>query len=129
MSPPNDNASPANDHPASRLIKAGLQRTTPAFEARFDELQRRLATSPGEPSVLKTLLSLLSGRLVVAAAVAVLIGFIALWRVTTPPGELRHDADVREFGELVALSETLRGALPLADPAMREAVLEMPSQK
>ncbi|MBE2215759.1 MAG: hypothetical protein IAE82_17935 [Opitutaceae bacterium] len=120
--PVHDTHGPADPEP---WLARGLRGTTPEFEARFDDLRRRLAQEPARRTIAATLASALRMRaawLGVATAAAVLALAFVVTRTRTPRGVVPDGAEEQWYAETVALDESLRGALVLADGEAREVV-------
>lgn len=112
-----------------RLLARGLRDTTPEFEARFDALRRRLAHEPARRGFFDRIAVLLRGRVLwlgAATAAAAVALAVALVQVRSPRHESGLAQETQWFAEMVALDESLRGALVLAEADAREVVSLMP---
>jgi hypothetical protein len=114
---------PPSDGP-ERLLSARLRETTPAFEARFNELRRRLANEPRRASGLfgygwLSWPAMAGTGAALALAVAIYLG---LPRQLQPAGNGLTWEQAEAYGELTGLDEALRPALPLTDSEMLAAL-------
>lgn len=117
---------PRDPRDPDRLLARGLRATTPAFEARFDDLRRRLATEPP-----RSLLGCLVDGVVVhpAWSIGAAAAVVALAVVLATRGPRGDSALVDEAGwyaEVVALDDSLRDALALTDLETLETLSLMP---
>lgn len=107
-----------------RLLRTRLRTTTPEFERRFDDLRRQLAQEPKPSEAMWPWTSWVTQwRFIGVAAVmaAFVVGIISFQTTRHPPS-----SNVT-FGELLALNDTLEGAIPLTDTETRTAVLLLPT--
>lgn len=122
-------ASPSSPDDTERLLRARIRETTPEFEARFESLRRRLAHEPPRPTWrawLGAWFRPLSPLTVSLAAAAAALVFVLVLNVTlSRRGEL-SERELAAFGELVALDDTLRAGLVIADAETLDALLLMP---
>lgn len=112
-----------------RLLRAGLRATTPEFEARFDDLRRRLAQEPAHRrNWLLDSLHLLGRHPASAFAAAAVAALVIVSVVVNPAPSARGLAaeQMEAFGAIVELDDALQGALPLTDRELLEAILLMP---
>ena len=108
------------------LLHSRLRDTTPEFEARFDDLRRRLAREPSRPAWRESLASWLRLRGALAGlAAAAVVAVLAVMLVSRGPGRLAP-TEMAAFGELVVLDDTLREALAITDAETLEALLLIP---
>lgn len=119
---------PRDPRDSDRLLARGLRATTPEFEARFDDLRRRLATEPPRRSVLGQFVHALRGNPAwTLGAVAAMVALAVI--VIGSRGPRNDPALVDETGwyaEVVALDDSLRGALVLTDLDALETLSLMP---
>jgi len=111
-----------------RLLARGLRATTPAFEGRFDDLRRRLATEPPRRSLLGRIIGLARGHPAWSVSAAAAVGAIAVVLVQTggPHGDAAPVDETGWYAEVVALDDSLRGALVLTDLDALETLSLMP---
>jgi hypothetical protein len=118
-----DSDSHAPDDP-EHLIARGLRDTTPEFEVRFDAMRRRLAQEPPRRGLIERLGEAMRGhRALTGAAAAATVALVIIAVRTGAPHEAQALQDgQRWYADMLALDESLRGAVPLADAETREVV-------
>ncbi len=103
---------PPDAHDPEALLRSGLRDTTPEFERRWTDLKRDLRR---EPAPRRGFARHWWWSLVPAGAAAAAVWLLVL----TPDRPGRNDgpsaAELAAYGELFALDDALRGALPLTD--------------
>ncbi len=124
MNPPGPDF-PDNPDGTERQLRARLRSTTPEFEARFDELRRQLAHEPRRQPQRIWFYSWFTVRPAWAGA-ALAACIVALFAYRSTPPKPLPKAEAAAYGELLALNDTLRTALPLTDPETLDAMLELP---
>jgi hypothetical protein len=128
---PTENTPPRDPSDPERLLRARLCDTTPAFEARFDDLRRRLAQEPAGSSWHRfwNRFSARGAWISAASAIAAIVVAVVLWPTRSAIQSLTP-AQQATYGHIVELDDALRDARPLTDPELLEALLLMPvSQK
>jgi hypothetical protein len=108
-----------------RMLSARLRATTPAFEARFDDLQRRIAGAPAPPPWWRSWFTCRPTRLAAWSTLAAGMAAVLVFVATRPPSALPRE-DAPSYAELVGLDETLNLALPITDFEVLEALFLIP---
>jgi hypothetical protein len=109
-----------------RLLRSRLRDTTPEFEARFDDLRRRLAQQPPRSAWRDRLAPWFGWRGALAGLAAGTIAVAVLVLPTRPSG--LSPSELAGYDELFALDDALRDALPVADAETIEALLLIPTE-
>ncbi|BET68715.1 hypothetical protein ASA1KI_36330 [Opitutales bacterium ASA1] len=126
MNTPDRPSSSESPQDPEMLLGARLRETTPEFEARFDELRRRLAQEPRHRVASSWIHAWRAWLPAVAGVAVVAVSVLVLSRMSGRGGELAASPDVAELAEWVDLEDLLSDVAPLAGSESLIAILEMP---
>ena len=123
-----ENSPPHEPTDPERLLRARLRNTTPEFEARFDDLRRRLAQEPAGSSWQRfwNRFSARGAWIPAATAIAAIVVVVALFWPSRSAVRPLTPAQQAAYGHIVELDDALRDAGLLTDPELLEALLLMP---